>query len=117
MIITTTTNKLIVSSTFHCDAQGIVIIYHQCIESIILSTVHHSVTSNQNQTITSVGVDPGCYHVAVFGLTMEYRAEEMPAEVSCVRVNNGMLQYRYSLVPSSANIMMCTHETISMHDI
>lgn len=111
MIIKTTTNKLIISSTLHCDAQGIVVIYHRCIEnkSVILSTVHHSsITSNQNQTIISVesDVDAGCYHVAVFGLTMEYRVEEMPVKVACVRVSNGMLQYSYNFVPSPDNIII-----------
>ena len=87
--ITAITNRLIISSTFYQNtAQGLVIIYHQCIENnknLTVSSVHVSL-NHQNQTVMSIDVDAGCYHVAVFGITAEYSSEEPPASVVCVRV-------------------------------
>ena len=87
MVITVSTNRLIISSTFYRNTQGLVVIYHPCIENnenIAVSSLHISLV--QNKTITSIDVDAGCYHVAVFGVTAEYSSKESPASVARVRV-------------------------------
>ena len=87
--VSTTTNVLTVSSILHPKAQGMVVIYHQCIyanESVVMSSI--CVSSNENQTaVVSIHVNADCYHVAVFGVTADYSIEESPAAVKTTYIN------------------------------
>ena len=90
MIVTGGSNKVVVLCTHHLNVQGIVVIYHRCIdtnESLELSRVYFSI--DQAETVASISVEAGCYHVAVFGVTAEYRIEESPANVTRITVYNG----------------------------
>ena len=88
LTVSTLGNKLIISlGTVSRSTQGITVIYHECNEnskSLILSTAYFN--SHKNDTMVTINVRPGCYHVAIFGVTYGYRVEESLAKVACVNV-------------------------------
>ena len=90
MIVSTLENKLVVSlKTVTLGITGIIIIYHECNEnnkSLILSTAYFN--SYGNHTVVTIDVKPGCYHVAIFGVTEGYKVEESSAKVVCINVRD-----------------------------
>lgn len=90
LTVSTLGNKLVVSlRTVSQNTQGIVVIYHECNEnrkSLILSTAYFN--SHKNDTVVTIDVKPGCYHVAIFVVTGGYRVEDSPAKVICVNVGD-----------------------------
>lgn len=84
-------NKLVISPrTVSQNAQGIIVIYHECTgnnNSLILSTAYlNFINSFKNDTMVTINVKPGCYHIAIFGVTGGYRVEESAAKVVCINV-------------------------------
>ena len=103
VIVTAGPTKRIILCTHHKNVQGIVVIYHQCADTnknLELSTVHFNTRVGQNETMASVSVEAGCYHVAVFGVSAEYRVEESPAKVVQITVYNGKQLYTLPLCMS-----------------
>ena len=100
VIVTAKSNKLIISCTHDLSTLAIVVIYHHCVnanETLELSTIVFN--ANGNQTEASIGITSGCYHIAVFGVTPEYRIEESPTKVDCITVtvyNGKLAAYTYA---------------------
>ena len=90
LTVSTIGNKLVISlGTVSQSTQGIIVIYHKCNEnskSLILSTAYFN--SHENDTMVTINVRPGCYHVAIFGVTRGYRVEESSTKVACVNVGS-----------------------------
>ena len=86
--VSTLGDKFVISlRTVSQNTQGIVVIYHECNEnnnSLVLSTAYFN--SYENDTMVTIDVKPGCYHVAIFGVTGAYRVEESSAKVVCIHV-------------------------------
>lgn len=95
-------NKLVISPrTVSQNAQGIIVIYHECNgnnNSLILSTAYLNINSFKNDTMVTINVKPGCYHIAIFGVTGGYRVEESAAKVVCINVGGSCKSVALSVI-------------------
>ena len=88
--VSTLENKLVILlKRVDENTQGIIVIYHECSENsknLILSTAYFN--CYENHTMVTVNIKPGCYHVAIFGVTEGYTVEESSAKVVCIDVRD-----------------------------